>query len=56
MLDKKSAWRQFCQTGRVEDYLGYLKAQDTKEAEAGEDITPDADHNRWDSNWYSQYR
>lgn len=55
-MDKKTAWNQFCETGSVQDYLGYLKAPEAKRADAGEDTGPYAEHNRCDSNWYNEYR
>lgn len=42
-------WNQFEHTGRVEDYLNYVKARAAARAAKEE---PDADHDGWDSNRY----
>lgn len=58
-MDKRSAWRQFCQTGRVEDYISYCKAPgnnrdqptDMLLQEPREEVISDANLHRWDRDW-----
>ncbi|WP_159448977.1 MULTISPECIES: hypothetical protein [Oscillospiraceae] len=55
-MDRQNAWNIFLHTGRVEDYLNYVKLQNQKTTDFREDLIPDADDDRWDRDRYNQYR
>ena len=49
MIDSRQAWNRFLQTGSVQDYLNYKKAQAYQRILAGqEDDSQDADQNQRD--------
>lgn len=54
-VDKKAAWNVFLHTGRVEDYLQYVRVQGIAGVtDAGEEMTSDAeDYDRWDCDRYT---
>ena len=55
-MDRQAAWNKFIHTGRVEDYLQYIRAQNFAGAGHEEEPPSDADIHQWDRDSYQQYR
>lgn len=57
-MEEWQAWQHFQQTGRVEDYLEYLRIHRATQstAEQEKDGQEDADRNRWRGASRTEYR
>lgn len=55
-MDRQTAWNKFIHTGRVEDYLQYIRAQNFAGTGHEEEPPSDADIHQWNRDSYQQYR